>query len=149
MNLTPEQQARLHLLSDGELYQEAQRFIRDYMAQYALPADAGARQFMGLLQFSRTWKELQEFVKHQRKRDWPANSRWPDFYRALETTLTASVRQRAASFAVPGLTKKEQSAQTDEWSDLLAREFIQHLYAESRYHLALAASDRPQRRNNA
>jgi len=145
MNLTPEQQARTQLLSDEALYKEACKFIRDHAEKQSLP---DARQFMGLLQFSRTWKELQEYINHQSERDWGSNQTCPEFYNALCGRLRELQARYVEPLVSKTLSKKERQAAMDCWADALMPAFIQHLYAEGRYHVALKEQNRAQRRNH-
>jgi hypothetical protein len=120
-----EQQVRLHLLSDGPLYDAACTFVRDQQSN--LPANS---QLMGLLQAARTWNDLQAFIKHQLERDW-GDPRYPDFYRALDRSLKEIVPKYVTMFVPEHLAKKDARREQDRWSGLLAREFIQHLYAQA------------------
>ena len=124
MRPTPEQEIRIRLLSDADLYDGAMTFAREHesTAQHRTTKS----QLQGLVEFSRSWTELDDFVKHQRSK----NQAYQAFYIALDSKL-GDLHARAKAEFVPGdLTKKERNEQTKFFAGLLAREFIQHLAAE-------------------
>ena len=121
---TPEQQRHIHLLSDGDLYRQAMTFARQHQ-ETARHRTTGS-QLQGLLQFSRSWGELDGFVKHQKSKE----QAYKTFYEQLHSELN-QIRNKAKSRFVPdNLTKKQSREQVDFFAGLLAREFIQHLAAE-------------------
>jgi len=128
MKLTPEQETQIRLLSDTDLYAQAQDFARTHP-----PVEPS--QIAGLLEFSRSWQELEQFVKHQKDdRDWGTGSKahYRDFYAALDAYLD-KLRQDVQGrygFVSDDLTKKQTRRRTARFAGLLAREFIQHLAAE-------------------
>jgi hypothetical protein len=131
MKPTPEQETKIRLLSDTELYEQAEKLVS------AHPVVAGS-QMEGLLEYSRSWDELTRFVKHQKDdRNWgePGKSKkahYRDFYTALDAYLNELYRDVKGrhQFVPGGLTKKETSKKSSYFAGLLAREFIQHLVAE-------------------
>lgn len=129
--LTPEQRAQIRILSDGDLYRDAITCARKHPG-------IENNQLMGLLEFSRSWTELERFVRHQKdERDWgePGKSKkahYQTFYDALAKQLEQLRKDVVDRYGlVPkGLGKNETAVQTDFFAGLLAREFIQHLTAE-------------------
>ncbi|MBU0496243.1 MAG: hypothetical protein KKA73_07110 [Chloroflexi bacterium] len=126
-----EEEQRIRLISDGDLYGQAQDFSCAH-----LPVEG--KQMAGLLEFSRSWDELTAFVRHQKDdRDWgePGKSKkahYKDFYAALDTYL-GELRTRVQSpygFVPLGKLDSAQRNRRDWMAGLLAREFIQHLVAE-------------------
>ena len=122
MKLTPKQEAQLRLLSDEELYRQAMAFVQE-------SGTIENKQMSGLLEFSRSWKELEQFVNHQEGRDWgqPGKSK-KAYYKTFYTKLKEQLKQ-LRSFIPSGLTEEE----ADYFAGRLAREFIQHLVAEMRW----------------
>lgn len=125
MKLTTGHQVQIRLLSDSDLYRQAITFAQKHPS-------IENRQMTGLVEFSRSWKELTDFVKHQKGRDWGKKEHYSKFYTALDAYLTDLRRdvKNKHGFVPDGLTTSEARGYTDYFSGLLAREFIQHLAAE-------------------
>jgi len=128
MQETHEQLVQMRLLSDRDLYAEAQEFLKTYR-----PPEN--KQLNGLLEFSRDIGELQSFVKHQKDRDWGtgAKQHYQTFYSELGDYLQ-KLRQRVKTpygLVAGGLTAKTEKVQVDFFAGWLAREFIQHLVAQA------------------
>jgi hypothetical protein len=130
--LSPEEQEKFRLLSDGKLYQDAIDF-----AGRTPPIEKS--QMAGLLEYSHAWEALETFVKHQKDdRDWgePGRSNrahYQEFYNELSAYLSDlydDVQQKYGFVFPEGLTKNEKKDQIDFFAGLLAQEFIQHLAAE-------------------
>lgn len=127
--ITEQEQEKIQVISDTELYQQAEELMRS--VGRTLPPT----QINGLLNFSlaNTYKELEEFVEHQRQRTtWPSDARHvPSFYFNLSRKL-----QNLGSY-LPTIAKHRQEKLSHEDEQtlkmLLAREFIQHLLAENAY----------------
>lgn len=127
--ITEQEQEKIQVLSDTELYKQAEELMR------SIGRTLPPTQINGLLNVSlaNTYKELEEFVEHQRQRTtWPSDARHvPDFYFKLSRKL-----QSLGSY-LPAITqhRQEKLSQADEQTlkMLLAREFIQHLLAENAY----------------
>lgn len=136
MKLTAEQEAQIHRLSDGEIYRLAMTFANEPTQQEILEYRSFSSQINGLLQFSRSWSELIDFVKHQKGRNWQGQKQsYEGFYTALEARLNqifADVRE-THHLVSDNLSKTETREQQSFFAGLLAREFIQHLYAEMLY----------------
>ena len=124
MKLTPEQESEIRLLSDTDLYHKAMTFAKTHEAT-AQHRTTGS-QLQGLLQFSRSWKELDDFVKHQKSKE----QAYKQFYEALHSGLGEIQNIAKSKFVPNGLTKRERRKRTVFFTGLLAREFIQHLAAE-------------------
>lgn len=77
---------QVRLLSDNELYQKAKAFVDECHEQFV-----EGKQQAGLLEFSRSWGELDAFIGHQKSRDWENISKkkahYKVFYASLETSL--------------------------------------------------------------
>lgn len=139
---------QLRLRSDAELYAEAISFA----AENELP---DTKQMVGLLEFSRSWKMLMQYVKHQRQRDWEQKrAHYGDFYKKLAEYLDAKntgLRDRARTkwvFVDASLPKKQLEEHLDRWAGLLAREFIQHLCAAAEYKSKLERAGKAQEANS-
>lgn len=130
IKLSPEEESRILLLSDGELYREAITFVKNS------PSVEG-KQMNGLWQYSRSWDELIRFVNHQYDRDWgePGKSNkahYKDFYQNMIDILK-NLQERTQTvykFVPDGKLDKTTKEKRDYIAGLLAREFIQHLIAE-------------------
>jgi hypothetical protein len=131
MGMTPDQETRIRLLSDGELYRTALDFAREQ--QEVIAYSQFNSQVNGLQEYARSWKELDQFVGHQKDRNWEGqNQSYQGFYTALHTFLNQlrhDVKEKY-HFVPDGLTKKETKALIDFFAGRLAREFVQHLAAE-------------------
>jgi hypothetical protein len=130
MNLTPDEEIRILLLSDGELYHEAVTFVRN-------SSSVESKQMTGLWQYSRSWDELYTFVKHQHERDWgesgkAAKAHYKDFYQKMGDFLKnlQEKTQTVYKFIPEGKLAKDAKEKRDYIAGLLAREFIQHLVVE-------------------
>lgn len=133
MQLTSKHRSKIRKLSDTELYHEAMTFAGEH-------SPIANSQMTGLLEYSRSWAEINDFVAHQLKRDWgePGKSKrahYREFYAALHKWLE-SLRRKLKDdygFIPDDLTKKETRSLTGLFGGLLAREFIQHLATEMMY----------------
>jgi hypothetical protein len=117
------------VLSDGELYQRAQKFV-------ATTPAVENKQVNSLLEFSRSIYHLLIYVQHQRDRKWSEReANLKKFYTALYEALTRIVRDTRDlwKFVAPGIGEVEAQRRTGIFATLLAREFIQHLVAEMLY----------------
>jgi len=124
VRLTPEQEGEIRLLSDTDLYRKAMTFANEHesTAQHRTTNS----QLQGLIAFSRSWGELDRFVKHQKSKE----QAYQAFYIALSSTLNDLCALAKERFVSGDLTKRERREQTDFFAGLLTREFIQHLVAE-------------------
>ncbi len=137
--ISAQEQERIRLLSDTELYPQAVEFTRNIGG--TLPGS----QINGLLNvaLANTYAQLETFVKRQYGRStWRANERHiPDFYRRLEHKLKDLER------SIPSVTRDRQTKPSAEemraLKMLLAREFIQHVLAENAYQGAQRSSHQP------
>lgn len=127
--ITEQEQKKIRLLSDTELYPQAVEFMHGVARQ--LPQT----QINGLLNVSlaNSYHELEGFIEHQRTRTtWHReDTHIPDFYKRLAQKL-----KQLESFALSLMKSREgQSSQEDlqTLKMLLAREFIQHVLAENAY----------------
>src|SRR5579875_3074027 len=135
--ITAEQQAKIRLLSDYELYPQAVQFMRNIARP--LPST----QINGLLNVSlgSTYDQLLLFVEHQRDRTtWRNNEQHiPMFYRGLRQKL------QALEDYLPSLYKlraeKPLPEEVQALKMALAREFIQHLLAENGYMVTTKAAN--------
>ncbi len=136
MKTTTAQEAQIRRLSDSEIYHLAMTFANETESQTVLDYRSFGSQINGLLQFSRSWGELINFVKHQKGRNWQGQRQsYESFYTALEAKLNkifADVKE-TYHLVSDGLTKAETRDQQEFFAGLLACEFIQHLYAEMLY----------------
>lgn len=130
--LSPEEQERIRLLSDGEIYQRAIEFAKEQ--EEIIAYRQFGHQISGLEAYAGSFEDLDKFVNHQKGRNWEDKSQpFEDFYIALANYLNELREdvQQKYSFVFPeGLTKNEEKEQTDFFAGLLAQEFIQHLAAE-------------------
>ncbi len=136
MKLTTEQEACIRHLSDSEIYRLAVAFANETELQAVLEYRSFGSQINGLLQFSCSWGELVAFVRHQRGRNWQGQKQsYEGFYTALETRLDRILADTKETYhlVADGLSKNETRTQQEFFAGLLAREFVQHLYAEMLY----------------
>jgi hypothetical protein len=124
-------EAKINLLSDTTLYEEALGFVQ----ACEMPDH---RQLIGLMTFSRNWQELLDYVKHQGERDWGQQREYyKTFYHNLRRYLQdpqTGLRQRVKTeFALvtQGLSRNQEGNVLDAWAQALAQEFVQHLVAEA------------------
>lgn len=126
---------KIELLSDTVLYPEAVAFVRR-MTQKERCNPLPMTQANGLLNIalSSGFRAVQEFVTHQRTRNWPSSKRdIATFYTQLEREFTRLQQRLGPEFA---LTRDEHghhisSEDEQEMLGMLAREYIQHLLAEN------------------
>ncbi len=141
--ITEQEQEKIRLLSDLELYPQAVEFMHG-VARQLPPA-----QINGLLNVSlaNTYNELESFIEHQRARTtWRReDTHIPDFYKRL----TQKLKQLEAYALSIIKSRAGQPSQEDMQTlkMLLAREFIQHLLAENAYMGATRAFQNPDRDN--
>jgi hypothetical protein len=141
--ITEQEQEKIRLLSDTELYPQAVEFMHGVARQ--LPPT----QINGLLNVSlaNTYEELGSFIDYQGKRTtWRReDAHIPDFYKRLAQKL----KQLEAYAMTIMKSRSGQSSQEDMQTlkMLLAREFIQHVLAENAYMGAIRAFQNPDRDN--
>jgi len=144
--ITEQEQKKIRLLSDTELYSQAVEFMHGVARQ--LPPT----QINGLLNVSlaNTYEELEGFIEHQRTRTtWRReDTHIPDFYKRFAQKL----KQLEASALSIMKSREGQPSREDMQTlkMLLAREFIQHVLAENAYMGATRAfqsQDRDNTRN--
>lgn len=134
--LSPASNRRLQDLSDNELYDEAVAFIQRLINQQGC-SPLPTSQVMGLLNIANaaSYSELEQFIKHQRERDWPASKRdIKTFYTELEKYFNTMRNQRVRNefhLLSNALSPAEANREVDEIMVTLAHEFIQHLVAEN------------------
>jgi len=142
MKLTEKQKGQIRWLSDGILYQKARAFVQACQGEFI-----EGKQQVGILEFSRTWKEVNAFIQHQKSRDWETISKkkahYKQFYASLETSLKDlhdMVTQEKFVTGEKPTIKAEQKKYNDDINEvagLLAYEFIQHVVAEMRWQAAM------------
>jgi len=129
MKLTQAQLQQIRLISDTDLYRDAERFLTERGV-------VERSQVQGLQDFARSFSELEQFVKHQSERDWQGRKEhYGSFYKALSQYLQ-ELRQRVKiryQLVPEDLAKKEAKEQVDFFVGLLAQEFLQHLTSELIY----------------
>jgi hypothetical protein len=119
------------LLSDTEMYQKAISLTKNTSKIDSI----SKTQFLGLMEFSRSWSDLNNFVKHQKERDWKEKEAYKVFFNGLHTFLCQLRNDVKEKYKLvsSNLTKAESKNMTDLYAGLLARSFIQHLSAEMLY----------------
>ena len=127
--ITEQEQEKIRLLSDIELYPQAVEFMHGIARQ--LPPT----QINGLLNVSlaNTYDELERFIEHQRTRTtWRReDTHIPDFYKRLAQKL-----KQLEAYALSIMKSRAGQLSREDMQTLkmlLAREFIQHLLAENAY----------------
>jgi hypothetical protein len=145
--ITEQEQEKIRLLSDTELYPQAVEFMRGVARQ--LPPT----QINGLLNVSlaNTYKQLESFIEHQRARTtWRReDAHIPDFYKRLAQKL-----KQLEAYALSIMKSRAEQPSGEDMQALkmlLAHEFIQHLLAENAYMGATRAfqhADRDNTRNS-
>jgi hypothetical protein len=132
--ISEQEQVRIRLLSDNELYPQAVEFMKN------MGRPLPSTQINGLLNVSlaNTYDQLTLFVERQgARKTWRGNERHvEEFYR---TRFPAKLKQ--LEMYVPAVTRfrEEKASREDEQTIKmeLAREFIQHLLAENAYKDAM------------
>jgi hypothetical protein len=151
--LTQPQLQKIWLLSDTVLYPEAVKFMRKLVEEQKLDP-LPTSQVAGLLSIaeSENYQALEEFVDHQRQRDWPPSKRnIVTFYTTLQDILSFMKRKRLhEEFHLlthkPGRSASDTLKEIDALMALLASEFIQHLLAENGALAAKLDDDRKRQR---
>ena len=141
--ITEQEQEKIRLLSDIELYPQAVEFIHGVARQ--LPQT----QINGLLNVSlaNTYDELERFIERQRTRTtWRReDAHIPDFYKRLSQKL-----KQLEAYALSIMKSRTGQPSREDMQTLkmlLAREFIQHVLAENVYMGATRAFQNPDRDN--
>jgi hypothetical protein len=144
--ITEQEQEKIRLLSDIELYPQAVELMHGVARQ--LPQT----QINGLLNVSlaNTYDELERFIEHQRIRTtWRREDvHIPDFYKRLAQKL-----KQLETYALSIMKSRAEQPSREDMQTLkmlLAREFIQHVLAENAYMGATRAfqyADRDNTRN--
>lgn len=134
MDITKEDDFRIRSLSDGVLYQEADRLTEEWSRMGWLEnAALGKSQMYGLMDHAQNWSILINFVKHQKDRDWKRNDFYKEIYVGINDYLQQSIYQKVRGdwgFIPTNLTRTETKTKTEFFASILAREFIQHLIAD-------------------
>lgn len=126
MTISPAEERRLAVLSDGPLLTEAIQFaLQNGMLDES--------QLNGLRQYAEDWGELMAFVKKQAARDsWSGRQRhYKDYYLALQKKLEELSKAHAAPFVATTPKPAERLAAEAQFATRIAREFVQHLWAET------------------
>lgn len=132
LTLTLPEAERIRVLSDGDLYEEALRFVKTHCAD-RYPNTA---QVQGMVEYSIDWYSLNKFTSHQSSKPHHHDH---DFYKALYKWLQDS-RGRLESewgLSISAPTTAESKLRRDWLCGLVAREFVQHVAAEIRYRTAV------------
>lgn len=127
-----QEQGIIRLLSDNELYEQAQEFMRGVARQ--IPPT----QVNGLLNVSTasTFDQLLRFIKHQQERTtWRGDDRYviPDFYKRLIAKFDSKEFKSYVSMVAQVRPGKFSLEDEQDIKMALAREFIQHLLAQNAY----------------
>lgn len=137
--ISEQEQERIRLLSDTELYPQAVEFMQKIGG--VLPSS----QINGLLNVTHanTYKQLEDFIKHQYMRStWGFKDQHiPDFYRKLESKLKEL--DRLVTTITKERAEKPSREEQQTLKMLLAREFIQHVLAENAYKEVQRTAQRP------
>jgi hypothetical protein len=130
--MTPEEEARLRLLSDNVLYQMAETFV-DQHGTFA-DDEQGRKQVNGLLKYVRDGLiELDKFAQKQATKDWTGGkAHYREIYQSLRSELRGLVQLAKEKGLVPN-NMADNRARNTEAVARLAQEFIQHLAAEMLY----------------
>ncbi|HEY0752693.1 MAG TPA: hypothetical protein VGD98_01845 [Ktedonobacteraceae bacterium] len=132
--ISEQEQARIRLISDNELYPQAVEFMKN------MGRPLPSTQINGLLNVSlaNTYQQLALFVKHQgARKTWRGSERHvEEFYR---TKFPAKLKQLETYLPAVTCSRAEKASREDEQAIKmeLAREFIQHLLAENAYKEAM------------
>lgn len=118
---------KIHYLSDAVLYPEAVAFVRDNR-----PPDN--TQLHGLLAYSLDGGNLYEFLKKQQSREWSTKKQhYGPFYNQLQRVLEQLRNRIKGEFGLmpSGLSKAEEKDLLVEISNVVNREFVDHVVAEA------------------
>lgn len=130
--ISQQEQERIRLISDNELYPQAVEFISKL--SNALPST----QINGLLNVAlgNTYYQLHHFIKKQRERRWQNKEEYiRDFYNKLAAKLT-NIETTCLPCITQSRTEKISPEDRQAICMALAREFIQHVLAENGYRAA-------------
>lgn len=127
-----QEQVIIRILSDDELYEQAQEFMRGVARQ--IPPT----QVNGLLNVSTasTFAQLLRFIKHQQERKtWRGDDRYviPDFYKRLMAKFDGKEFKNYVPLITQARTEKLSLEDEQDIKMALACEFIQHLLAQNAY----------------
>ena len=112
---------KIRLLADSEMYSKAVEFAGPHWA-------IKNNQLAGLRQFSRSWGELNGFIRHQKEKGRDRDLQ--RFYTALDKALQELRSIAQKKFVPDNLSRRETTSRTDHFAGQLAHAFIQHLAAE-------------------
>ncbi len=128
MELAKKQEMKLRLLSDDELYEDAVAFIKEN-------GTIKNHQINGLKNIADAadgFSHILKFTRHQASKTYRDTK---DFYAALTKKLE-TLQQRLKTdqdFVPDNLSRKELSKYSESYGLLIAREFINHLWAENTF----------------
>ena len=150
MELTIDQAQKIRLLSDGKLYDEAVNFVADH-PDYT-HSKVSKTQLNGLQNAlgAGKWTEIfgnSGYIKNRLNRD-----TMPDdlkrFYQDLQKYLDELYKQIEDRFKIDeDLTRAQKTQAKEQYAYLLAKEFIQHLVAETNYQQQIGESPQKQTGN--
>lgn len=129
MKRTQEQEIKIRLLSDRELYQAAVEFIRENGKIKSTQINSGLENSATV---AKGISDIITFTRHQADKE---GKEYQLFYKKLTHKLKELKKKvkDEYGFVPEELVKKEMKKYTEFYGLLIAREFIHHLSAEHSY----------------
>jgi hypothetical protein len=131
MALTSAQRKKIYLISDTVFYPEAVALVRKIVEDERVRQLPKNNQMMGLLNIIRSTKydDVLDFINNQIKRN--VDETFYEYLRQELNTIHRKRMQDEFQVVIPQPTQREEVAEKKELMLHLAREFIQHLVAET------------------
>ena len=131
MELTIDQAQKIRLLSDGELYDKAVNFVTEHPdythSKVSKTQLSGLQNAVGV----GDWAEILGYIKNRLNRNTTSDD-LEKFYQDLENYLNELYGQVEKFFRIEeGLNRTQRTQAKRRYAYLLAKEFIQHLVAET------------------
>ena len=144
MELTIDQAQKIRLLSDGKLYDKAVNFVVEH-PDY-IHSKVSKAQLSGLQNAVRAgdWAEIEDYIKNRLNRNTTPDD-LKKFYQDLKDYLDELYGQVEKLFEIDeGLNRTQKTQVKRRYAYLLAKEFIQHLVAETNYQRQIGERSRGQ-----
>jgi hypothetical protein len=131
MALTSAQRKKIYLISDTVFYPEAIALVRKIVEDERVRQLPKNNQMMGLLNISRGTKydDVLDFINNQIKRN--VDEVFYEYLRQELNNINKKRMQDEFQMVIPQSTRREEDAKKKELMLHLAREFIQHIVAET------------------
>ena len=144
MELTIDQAQKIRLLSDRKLYSKAVKFVAEHLAY--IHSKVSKTQLSGLQNAvgASDWAEIDGYIKNRLNRN-TTSDELKNFYQDLKDYLDEQLYgQVEKHFEIEGSNRTEKTQAKRQYAYLLAKEFIQHLVAETNYQRQIGEKPRGQ-----